>query len=197
MTAWLAAQFLQEQRFGLNKMLGAMFGLAGLGIIFIRQIKIGEHAAWGMGAVLFSVAVHSLSSVWIKKTDARLPPLIVTSGGLMVALPMLWLFYAAFAPALPEHVPVRVISAIVYLGVMGSVVGFVAYYFLLEQLPTSSTALITLMTPVIAVWLGNWLNDEQSGMTVWLGTLLVISGLVLHQWGKTVEKFIRSTIMRQ
>jgi drug/metabolite transporter (DMT)-like permease len=182
-TAWLAAQFLQEQRFGFNKMLGAGLGVAGLVIIFIRQIKFGEHAVWGLGAVLIAVVIHSLSAVLIKKINARLPALIVTTGGLLVALPMLWLTYVLIAPALPPILPTRALLAIVYLGVMGSVVGFVAYYFLLEHLPTSSTALITLMTPVLAVWLGNWLNDEQSGVAVWTGTLLVLSGLILHQWG--------------
>lgn len=182
-TAWLAAKYLHEQRFGLSKILGTLIGVAGLAVIFLQQIKIGKQAAWGMGAVLFSVFIHSLSAVWIKKVDARLSALRVTAGGLLVALPLLWLAYLLFAPGLPPQIPVRAFWAIVYLGIMGSVVGFVAYYFLLEQLPTSSTALITLMTPVLAVWLGNWLNDEQSGMTVWLGTALVLSGLVLHQWG--------------
>jgi drug/metabolite transporter (DMT)-like permease len=138
--------------------------------------------------VLFAVAIHSLSAVWIKKVDARLPALQVTTGGLWVALPLLWITYLLFAPALPAQLPERAVWAIIYLGVMGSVVGFVAYYFLLEQLPTSSTALITLMTPVLAVWLGNWLNAEQSGVTVWLGTLLVLFGLVLHQWGQVLIK---------
>lgn len=195
MTAWFAAQFLQEQRFGLNKILGALLGVAGLVIIFIRQIKFGEHAIWGLSAVLIAVAVHSLSAVMIKKINARLPALSVTTGGLLVALPMLWLTYVLFAPALPHVLPARALWAIVYLGIMGSVIGFVAYYFLLEQLPTSSTALITLMTPVFAVWLGNWLNDEQSGMLVWMGTAFVLSGLILHQWGgKAVEKIMRSIV---
>lgn len=197
MTAWLAAQFLQEQRFGVNKILGAVLGVAGLVIIFVRQIKLGDHAVWGLGAVLVSVFIHSLSAVWVKRIDARLPALIVTTGGLIVALPMLWLTYIALAPTLPTVLPTRAVVAIIYLGVMGSVVGFVAYYFLLEHLSTSSTALITLMTPVLAVWLGNWLNDEQSGMAVWMGTALVLSGLILHQWGQfMMKKIIRSTILR-
>jgi drug/metabolite transporter (DMT)-like permease len=197
LTAALAAQLLQEQRFGFNKILGAVLGVAGLAIIFIRQINLGDHAAWGLGAVLIAVVLHSLSAVVVKKINARLPALIVTTGGLIVSLPMLWLTYVAFAPVLPEVLPSRALWAIIYLGVMGSVVGFVAYYFLLEQLPTSSTALITLMTPVLAVWLGNWLNDEQSGITVWMGTALVLMGLMLHQWGALfMEKIVRSTIPR-
>lgn len=187
MTAWFAAQFLQEQRFGLNKVLGALTGVAGLSIIFIHQIHLGEHSAWGVGAVLFAVIVHSLSAVVIKKIDARLPALSLTAGGLLVALPLLWLTYLLFAPPLPQQIPVRAILAITYLGIMGTVVGFVAYYFLVEQLPTSSSALITLMTPVLAVWLGNWLNNEQSGVIVWSGTALVISGLILHQWGGQIR----------
>lgn len=197
MTAWFAAQFLEEQHFGLNKIFGALCGIAGLVIIFIRQISIGEHAVWGLVAVIFAVGVHSLSAVFIKKLNSRLPPLIMTTGGLLMVLPVLWLVYVLFAPALPHHVSDRSIWAIIYLGIMGSVVGFVAYYYLLGQLATSSTALITLVTPVLAVWLGNWLNDEQTGVTVWTGTALVLSGLVFHQWGKQIGRLFFSDASRR
>ncbi|MBI3188518.1 MAG: DMT family transporter, partial [Gammaproteobacteria bacterium] len=119
LTAALAAQLLQEQRFGFNKILGAVLGVAGLAIIFIRQINLGDHAAWGLGAVLIAVVLHSLSAVVVKKINARLPALIVTTGGLIVSLPMLWLTYVAFAPVLPEVLPSRALWAIIYLGVMG------------------------------------------------------------------------------
>ena len=44
MTAWLAAQYLDEDHFGINKITGALIGLTGLAVIFIQQVKqIGIH----------------------------------------------------------------------------------------------------------------------------------------------------------
>lgn len=190
-TAWMAARMLQEQSLGASKMAGALLGVCGLVVIFWQQLQVGAHAVWGMAAVLFSVILHSLSAVWIKKIDARLSALSVTSGGLLVALPMFLLAYALSGNGLPEELSARTFWSIVYLGVMGSVVGFVAYYYVLEQLSTSTVSLITLMTPAAAVWLGGVFNNEQPGVSVWLGTALVLIGLILHQWGSILKRYIR------
>jgi drug/metabolite transporter (DMT)-like permease len=56
---------------------------------------------------------------------------------------------------LPAMVPPRSGAAIVYLGVFGSVIGFALYYYVIKHLEASKVALITLVTPVIALLLGN------------------------------------------
>jgi len=91
------------------------------------------------------------------------------------------------------QLPMRSIWSIVYLGVMGSIVGFVSYYYLLSHLRASTVALITLMTPVTALWLGNMLNNEDLTPFIWLGTSLVLLGLMLHQWGNIMFKFLCRT----
>jgi drug/metabolite transporter (DMT)-like permease len=48
-----------------------------------------------------------------------------------------------------------------YLGVFGSVIGFMLYYYTLKHLRVSTIALITLITPVTALLLGHYLNGEN------------------------------------
>jgi drug/metabolite transporter (DMT)-like permease len=42
-------------------------------------------------------------------------------------------------------------------------------------------ALITLITPVLALLLGNLLNGEEIGLRPWAGTGLILLGLAGHQ----------------
>jgi len=79
-------------------------------------------------------------------------------------------------------VPPRAAGAIVYLGVFGSVIGFALYYYVIKHLETSKVALITLITPVIALLLGHWLNGEIIGLRLWIGTALILLGLGVHEW---------------
>jgi drug/metabolite transporter (DMT)-like permease len=79
-------------------------------------------------------------------------------------------------------VPPRAGAAIVYLGFFGSVIGFALYYYVIKHLEASKVALITLLTPVIALLLGNLLNGETIGLRLWLGTALILCGLTVHQW---------------
>ncbi|MCW8956226.1 MAG: DMT family transporter [Gammaproteobacteria bacterium] len=181
-TAWMASRLLQENSMTLPKISGSLLGLSGLLVIFFEQIQLGSQALMGLSAVLLAVALHSISSVWVKYIDARLPALVVTAGGLLFSLPLFLFLYMVFAEPLPAVIPDRPIWSVIYLGVMGSVVGFVSFYYVLANLQASTVALITLLTPVTALWLGSMFNDESlTGMIV-IGTLLVLLGLVIHQW---------------
>ncbi|MDH5485600.1 MAG: DMT family transporter [Gammaproteobacteria bacterium] len=189
-TALLAAYFLGEQSLGLMKISGALLGLSGLSIIFFEQISFGDYAVWGILAVLLSVVLHSVSAIWIKRIDSGLPALVVTTGGLLFALPLFFLVYVLYADPLPGVLSLRAIWSIVYLGVMGSLVGFVSYYYLLANLQASTVALITLLTPVTALFLGFWFNHELLSAYIFSGTACVLFGLVLHQWGARIKRVI-------
>ena len=43
--------------------------------------------------------------------------------------------------------------------------------------------LVTLITPVLALMLGQTLNGEQINTNVWFGTLAILAGLGLYLWG--------------
>ena len=189
-TSLLAHFILQENSLSVFKIGGTLTGLGGLAVIFSGQMKLGDDALMGIAAVLVSVTLHSISSVWIKKLDARLPALIVTSGGLLFSLPFFAVSFLVNFDGWPEHVAARTLWSIVYLGVMGSVVGFVSYYYILSHMRASSVALITLMTPVLALFIGHWLNHEQVTQVIISGTTLVIFGLMLHQWGDYLSRWV-------
>ena len=187
-TTGFALYLLRTEYFSLNKFIGASMGIMGLAVIFIDRISLGEQALFGIAAVLASVTLHAGSAVWIKRLNEPLPALIVTTGGLIYSMPLFILSFALFADPFPEQLPVRTLWSIIYLGVMGSVVGFVSYYFVLSRLSPSTVALATLITPISALLLGKWFNSESITVSIFTGTALVLSGLIVHQF---YEPFIK------
>lgn len=190
LTTGFAIFLLNNETFGLNKLIGALLGVVGLIIIFIDQIELGEQAISGIAAVLVSVLLHSGSAVWIKRLNVPLPALIVTTGGLLYSMPLFIVSFILFADPLPEQLPSRTLWSIVYLGVMGSVVGFVSYYFVLAKLSPSTVALATLITPVSALLLGTWFNHETINISIYSGTGCVLSGLIIHQFYDVLKQKI-------
>jgi drug/metabolite transporter (DMT)-like permease len=67
------------------------------------------------------------------------------------------------------------------LGVVGSFIGFVAYFYVLQRLQASTVALITMITPVIAMSLGVYLNNETVTLNLIVGAICVLTGLGLYQ----------------
>ena len=183
LTGVLAAFCLSGAGLTPPRLAGALLGLAGLGVIFGRGAALDTGAAHGIGAVLVAVLIYSTSGVCVKRIGTGVPALALVAGGLSVAAPLFaltWLFADA---SWPTQVPVRAAGAILYLAVMGSVVGFALFYHLLANLDASRVALITLITPIAALLLGHFLNAEPLTPGVWLGAGLVVTGLAVFEFG--------------
>jgi len=191
-TAILAALWLQENSLTRGKVSGALLGVVGLAVIFQSNIG-GAPIAWqGIVGVLLSVLFHSASAILIKRINAPLPGLMTTSGALFVVAPVYiitWLLVDA--GELPHEVSVRAGVAMVYLGVLATVVGFSLYYYVLSKVEANRVALLTLITPVLALLVGQWFNSEQIPLEVWFGTVLILTALTLHQWGDDLLKYLR------
>lgn len=188
-----AVLWLKEEALTPNKLAGIVFGLLGLVMVFYGNLHLGSNAALGLVALLLAVAMQSLGLVWLKRIGDDSPPLATTLGSLLVALPC---FFAEWILAEGGHVPAefsqRAFAAIVYLGIVGSVLGFAMYYYLIKHMEAGRVALITLVTPVLALLLGSYLNSEVVMTQVWLGTASILFGLGLHRWGeKWLGGFVR------
>lgn len=182
-TSIFAALWLGEREFRWHKLIGVGCGITGLVIIFHPSGSIDHRTALGVSGVLLSVIIHSASMVWVKRLAAGVSPVAVTGGALWVALPLYLATWFVFDGQLPQLVPSRAGSAIIYLGVMGSVVGFVLFYYALKHVSAGGMALLTLITPVLALAMGHWLNGEVIALETLYGAGLIMLGLALHQWG--------------
>jgi len=127
---------------------------------------------------------QSAASVWIKAIGAKqIPALAIVTGSLSLLVPMLLILSLVTGQKLPEHYPMQSIVSITYLGVFGSVLGFSLYFYLLKNIEASRVALITIVTPILAMFFGSGLNNEQLTEQVWCGAILTILGLSLYQYG--------------
>lgn len=182
-TAVLAAFWLGERSLTPVKLAGMAAGLAGLAIIFARGATAGPGAVWGIAVVCLAVLAHATSAVWVKRLGSGVPALAQTAGGVSVAALLFVLVALVSGQAWPSVLPQRALLSIAYLALMGSVVGFLCYYYVLKHVEAAKVALVTLITPVLALFLGAGLNGEPVGLEVLTGTGLILAGLALHQWG--------------
>ena len=185
MTAVLAAIWLREQSLTVARLLGIGLGLLGLSIVFVHGPELGDHATIAMLGVLLSVGIHSTSSVFVKRIGVALPAIEITTGALMVAVPLFILNWSLFDGELPRDLGQRSAWSIIYLAIVGSVLGFVLYYYLLRRVQASRVALITLITPVLALILGHYVNAESVSARTWIGAATILTGLACFQFGES------------
>lgn len=192
-TSIAALFWLDERSFSASKIIGTLLGLMGLAVIFGSGLSLGEHAMAGIVVVLLAVLLQSLSLVWVKRIGAAIPAMAVTSGALMLVAPMFLLSWAIFDGTLPLSIAPRAGWSIIYLGIFGSVLGFNFYFYVIKLMEAGQIALITLITPVSALLLGQVLNGEKIQTGIWIGTACILCGLLSHQWQVLLSGFRRAT----
>ncbi|WP_024851119.1 DMT family transporter [Hydrogenovibrio kuenenii] len=171
-----------------NKILGIIISFAGLIVIFSPHLNWQSSLALqGLLFALLGTSFHSLSTVLVKRLNHEVPHSHVVAGTVWISAVVYTLFHPSYIMEFPG-MDIKALGAIFYLGSIGSVFGFILYYYILKRLDAVRIGLITLITPIVAVLLGHFLNNEPLDAIILLGVLLVISGLVVYEFGHKIRK---------
>ena len=185
-----AALWLGERFFTLEKIGGLLLSLLGLMVIFLPQSDLETVSARGLIGVLLSVVFHAASAVWVKRIGTQMHPLAINSGALALAVPLYLISWLLFGNGVPSELPQHSVASILYLALIGTVVGFNLYFYVLKRVPAAVVGVITLITPVLALLLGQGLNGEHIGTHVWLGTATIMLGLSFFMWGGRLRNVV-------
>ena len=193
----ILAFFWLNERFGWDRWVGTLFGLVGLILIFLEGTASGSmQTLWGIGAMVCAVVIYGVSTVLVKHSGRGIPATAITFGNLVVATPCFIFFWLLDGTDLPTVLSLKTTCAILYLAIMGSLIGFVLFYFVLERLDTSQTMLITLLAPVVALSLGAMLNNENPKGPFLSGVVMILLGLATYQWGRRImARFERKILL--
>lgn len=190
-----AQRLIGENKFSNLKKVALFMALSGLAVVCLENINGGGSSPIGILFVSVGVITFSLSGVLVKSVPIQLHPLSTTMGALLVSMPFYFIFwFIVGGESNPEAWQIRSIAAVVYLGVFASLIGFLAYFFILQKLRATTVALVVMITPVLSTALGIWVNDEHFSVNLLAGGILVIAGLALFQFG---HKFRTSSKIRQ
>ena len=170
-----------------RKLAGVAIGLCGTGIIFYNQLTLaGSAALAGSLAVLTSTITASLSSVLVKKHFQHLAPEVLaasqTSCGV---LPLLLAGMLVEGNPLTIRWTAAAVGSLLYLSLIGSACAFLLFYWLVQQMEVTKVMLISLVTPVLALLLGNLTLHEQINGRLAIGSAAILAGvsLILMQRG--------------
>jgi drug/metabolite transporter (DMT)-like permease len=171
------------ERLRAGTIIGLLIGFAGILLLAWPDLSVGGSHAWrfaaGLGALQLACAGWAFGSSYSKRRRGN-DHVVASTGVQMLLGGILMLLVGTVAGEWPSlHFSGRTASALVYLVVVGSVMGFVAYIYALKHLPVSTVSLYAYVNPVIAVLLGAVVLGEPLNARVATAATIVLAGLAV------------------
>jgi len=159
------------------KVAGAVVGLAGVVLLVSAQLGAALPPL-PLAAAFLGAVTAALAGVLLKRGPGG-SPVTVNAVAHLVGAPLCLLASRALGEA--WHLPRTAGSwfSLLYLTVVGSVVAFVAFAFLVQRWPVVRTSFIAVLTPVLATGLGAWVAHERLGAPALAGAAIVVVGVAL------------------
>lgn len=175
----LAHIHVPAERMTWVKIAGVVLGVFGVGVVFSNQLAIsGRLALAGCVAMVLSAFFAAYSNVLVKTHGRNLNPAVLAAFQMLFGLVPLLLYGLTFEgnPLRFRWTPLALVC-LLYLAVVGTVIAFLMYYWLIQHMDVTKTMLISLVTPVVAVILGMLVLDEQLSWRTLVGGAMIIAGI--------------------
>ena len=175
----IAHRMLPSEPMTASKTIGVILGLIGVGVIFSGEIGTNDPlAVWGSLAIVIGASAVAYSNVIVKASAGHLDPAILSAGQMVFGLiPLLAIGFATEGNPLRFHWTPMAILSLLYLAVVGSVIAFILYYWLIRHMAVTTTMVIALITPVVAVVLGLGTIGERVTFRMIAGGAAILGGI--------------------
>jgi drug/metabolite transporter (DMT)-like permease len=166
--------------------LGLVGGFVGVGILFGPALRFsssdGSHPAIGMSILLVSSFIWSAGSLYSRAAKHAASPFL-TAAQQMICGGVLLLLTGVLTGELrrfyPESMSILSVASFAYLVIIGAVVGYTAYIWLLRHCDPAKVATYAYVNPIVAVLLGAVFAGETLSMRTLVAASLIIGSVAL------------------
>jgi len=177
------------------RIIGIVIGF--LGVIFIFNNGFSDVSIrifYGMAAIIVGAIIQAFGLVSLRRLSENAHP--VTLNFCSMSLSALPLFAASFI--FEDYSKIifnaQSIGSIVYLSIFCTVITFVIYFWLIKYVEAVILSLSAFITPVIAVVIGVIVMGEKITNAVYIGSALVLIGVVFASTGDIFALYRRRIV---
>lgn len=172
--------------------IGLIVGFGGIYLLIGPSDLTGtlQFDAIGTVAVIFASFFWSLGSIYSRNAELPASALMMTGGEMIagsVPIFLVSLVLGEWKGFNLAQVSTTSWLALLYLIAFGSMIGFVAYIWLLQNAPISIVATYAYVNPLVAVLLGSWFAREPLTPRILVAAGIIIGSVVFINWARQVR----------
>lgn len=168
------------ERLTRRHLVGAVISIAGVIVLFLDRLDVSADQAIGVGLVLGSVLVTTVYQMIMKQKAASENGLVTTTIFLAVTAVVLGSVAIVAGDAIPWPPPLRPTLALIYLAVVGSVVAFLVFFWLLGRAGLLVSSTLVFVFPLVAIVI-DALFERDLPLTAraYVGAAITLGGLAV------------------
>ena len=191
----LDSLLLGDHHIAVRGKIGLALGVAGLVVLLwpdlVATSTLGRVQFWASISLLGGSFSWALGSVLAKKWKSPdIDPFSATAWQMIAAGVANFLVAFALGDLSRAVWTARGIGAMLYLVVFGSWVGYTAYIWLLNHVPTSKVSTYAYVNPVVAVFLGWLVLHERVDGYILAGSAVVVASVALVTSAQVTAKTV-------
>lgn len=172
--------FLPGERLRGRQWAGFAVGFLGVALLFATDLRgLGAGAIPAALVLLTSPVVSTVGNTLLKRRGANVSSVLVNRNGMWIGAAILTALALLFERGAPARWTGPAIASVVYLALMGTVLTFTAYFWLLRRTPAHKLSLISYATPAVALLLGAFVGKEPITAFTLGGSALILLGVAL------------------
>jgi drug/metabolite transporter (DMT)-like permease len=171
----IVAVLWRQERLRARAVIGSLLALAGVAVMSGGPLRAGVPVI-SVLALLASALSFAQGAVLVRHFPP-VHPVAINAVGMAAGAALL--LVAALIVGEPLALPHDAVTwgAVGYVAVVGSVLVFTLYVFVLGRWSASRASYQLVLTPFVTVFLSAWLDDERIGFSLIVGGLLVLLGV--------------------
>ncbi|MFL5777545.1 MAG: DMT family transporter [Chloroflexota bacterium] len=190
-TIVFGAIVLADETITVNRAAGLLVGFVGVIVVTGQGLTGAGADPSRIVALLLSAVSYGAGAVYARRNARGLRPMISAVGQVSIALLIVGILAFVFEHPLDVSLPASSLFAVVWLGVFGSGLAYLAFFRLLGRWGPTRTSLVAYLLPVWGILLGAAVLGEQVDSRILLGTALIVGGV-----GLVNSRFGRRPLLR-
>ncbi len=181
-TIGITGAILQIEKITVGRVGGLLVGFFGVVLMLSRGLGGGQGSLAAHLAVVVAALCYATSSVFARRHFPKTNPVVVATGQIIVATLLVTIFALLVEDQSQQSWTTTTIFSLIWLGLLGSCVAYILYFYVLGQWGPTRTTLVTYLLPVVGVTAGILLLDEGLDWRLLVGGGLILSGIALVNW---------------
>jgi drug/metabolite transporter (DMT)-like permease len=169
---------------------GLIMGLLGVFLIFEGEVKylLVVENRLGILGIMMAVFFWSLGSIYSKYKKVNVHPLMGASVQMLVAGTAMAIVGISLGELPKINLEMKGFLSLAYLITVGSWVGYGSYIYAIAHLPLSLVATHAYVNPIVALFLGWLILDEELNLQIVIAAVVILVGVSIVRHGSAQRK---------